>query len=246
MKPFKSIIVDDEIHAIELLSALLGNIPSVELVNNFTSPVKAIKYLSNNKIDLIFLDVQMPELSGIEFVKTISEMNIDSYVVFVTAHDQYMLEALRVHALDFLLKPVDLQELKEAIARVRNTSKRDHFKDLKKVLDNQQRRKLRFNTRNGFVAFFEDEILYIKADGVYSLIHLANGKEVIISQNLGKIEEQLGLPELIKIHRSVIVNANYIFEINRSKKECNLSIDSDSYKLKMSSEGLKTIEKFLY
>ncbi len=244
-QPLKSIIVDDEVQAIELLSALLKNIPGVEVDKSFSSPLEAIDYLSKNKSDLIFLDVQMPDLSGIEFAKTISDLNIDSYVVFVTAHDQYLLDALRVHALDFLLKPVGVEELSEAVLRVQKRNRKDHISNLKNLFTANQRKKLRFNTRNGFVTFFEDEILFIKADGVYSLIHLINGKEVIISQNLGKIEEQLTIKELIKIHRSVIVNANYIFEINRGKKECILAIDADTYKLKLSLDGLKVIENFI-
>lgn len=243
--PFKSIIVDDERHAVELLDVLLKNIPDVKVENTFTSPIDAINYVSKNEINLIFLDVQMPEMSGIEFVKKLSEQNLKIHVIFVTAHNQYLLEALRVHALDFLLKPVDVNELKEAISRIHQTTKEDFSDSLRKLIESNQRRKLRFNTRNGFVTFFEDEILFIKADGVYSMIHLSNGKEIVISQNLGKIEEQLQRKELIKIHRSTIANVNYIFEINRSRKECVLAVDSNNYILHFSSEGLKLIENFI-
>lgn len=243
--PFKSIIVDDEKHAVELLDVLLKNIPDVKVENTFTSPIDAINYVSKNEINLIFLDVQMPEMSGIDFVKKLSEQNLKIHVIFVTAHNQYLLEALRVHALDFLLKPVDFNELKEAISRIHQTRKEDFSDSLRKLIEANQRRKLRFNTRNGFVTFFEDEILFVKADGVYSMIHLANGKEIIISQNLGKIEEQLQKKELIKIHRSTIANVNYIFEINRSRKECILAVNSNNYILHFSTEGLKLIENFI-
>lgn len=245
-KTLQSIIIDDEKHAIELLSALLQNIPYVEVENTFTSPLNALKFVAKNNIDLIFIDVQMPEMSGIEFVQTISELKIQPYIIFVTAHDQYLLDALRVNALDFLLKPVDIAELEEAVQRIKIRSKDDFSARLEKLLEINQRKKLKFNTRSGFVTFFEDEVLYVKADGVYSTIRLVNGKEIIISQNLGKIEKQFGNKALIKIHRSVIANANYIFEINRGKKECTLVVDADNYKLRVSSEGLKLIEEFIY
>ena len=243
--PLKSIIIDDERHAIELLKALLEDIPEVQVEKTFTSPVEALKYLAVNRTNLIFLDIQMPELSGIDFAKKLIELNIKSAVVFITAHDQYILEALRVNALDYLLKPVDIIELKEAILRVINRTKDDISDGLRKLIELQQRRKLRFNTRNGFVTFFEDEILFIKADGVFSVIHLINGKELMISQNLGKIEEQLQNKELIKIHRSIIANVNFIFEINRSKKECILAVDSNNFILHFSTEGLKLIENYI-
>ena len=207
--------------------------------------MNALKFVAKNDIDIIFLDVQMPELSGIEFAQTISDFNIQPNIVFVTAHDQYLLDALRLNALDFLLKPVDFSELQEAVQRIKKRSK-DGFSDsLKKLLQLNQRKKIKFNTRHGFVTFFEDDILYVEADGVYSIIHLVNGKEIIISQNLGKIEKQFSNKALIKIHRSVIANANYIFEINRGKKECTLAIDEVNIQLRVSSEGLKLIEDFI-
>lgn len=244
-KKLRSILVDDEKHAIELLSALLQNIPGISIENTFTSPVNALKYVAKNDVDLIFLDVQMPELSGIEFAQTISDFNIQPNIIFVTAHDQYLLDALRLNALDFLLKPLDITELQEAVKRVKKRSKEGFSDSLKKLLQMNQRTKIKFNTRYGFVTFFEDEILYVEADGVYSIIHLVNGKEIVVSQNIGKIEKQFNNKSLIKIHRSVIVNANYIFEINRGKKECTLAVDEVNLKLRVSSEGLKLIEEFI-
>ena len=243
--PLKSIIIDDERQAIELLKALLENIPEVQVEKTFTSPVEALKYLAVNRTNLIFLDIQMPEISGIDFAKKLIELNIKSAVVFITAHDQYILEALRVNALDYLLKPVDIIELKETVLRVIQKGKDEFSDSFSNFLKSNQRRKLRFNTRNGFITFFEDEILFIKADGVYSMIHLINGKELMISQNLGKIEEQLQNKELIKIHRSIIANVNFIFEINRSKKECILAVDSNNFILHFSTEGLKLIENYI-
>jgi two-component system LytT family response regulator len=146
---------------------------------------------------------------------------------------------------DFLLKPVGLSDLKETIFRIGKRKKEEYSEGITNFLKSTNRRKLRFNTRNGFITFFEDEILFIKADGVYSLIHLTNGKEITISQNLGKIEEQLQKKELIKIHRSAIANTNYLFEINRSKKECILAVDSNNFILQFSTEGLKLIENFI-
>jgi DNA-binding LytR/AlgR family response regulator len=240
--PFKYIIVDDEQHAIDLLSTLMKNFPEFQIGGTFTSSVEAIRFVTINEIDLIFLDIQMPELTGIDFSRKLIELNNNASVIFITAYNEYLLEALHVNAADYLLKPISVYILKEALERYKQRTKKDITESLKKFLESTQRRKLRFNTRNGFITFFEDEILFIKADGVYCNILLQNEKEITVSQNLGKIEEQLQLPELIKIHRSVIVNANFIFEVNKGKKECILELDGKSYKMPISSSGLNLIE----
>ena len=240
--PFKYIIVDDEQHALDLLSALLKYIPDLQNEGTFTSAFEALSYISTHDINLIFLDIEMPEISGIDFSKRIIELKKNLAVIFTTAHNEYLLDALHVNAVDYLLKPISFSMLQESVERFKQRNKDTFTESLKNFLEASQRRKLRFNTRNGFITFFEDEIIFIKADGVYCNILLKNEKEITISQNLGKIEEQIQLPELIKIHRSVIVNANFIFEVNKGKKEVVLVLDGTSIKLPISSVGLRLLE----
>lgn len=244
--PVKTIIVDDELHAIDLLTSLINEIPELELTGSFANPLEAFSFVIQHNPDLIFLDIQMPELSGIDFAKKLIELKLDIPVIFVTAYDNFVLEALRVNAVDYLLKPVSFSELQEAVYRVKQKATDAIYYSLRKFIGYSHRKNLVFNTRNGFITFFEDEILFIKADGVYSTIHLKNGKEITVSQNLGKIEEQIDLPELLKIHRSNIVNTNFIFEVNKGKKECIIINDTKTYRLPVSSIGLKLIEELIH
>lgn len=245
MKPYRTIIVDDEKAAIDSMIVLLEDFPELTIVNTFISSKEALEFVLKEKPDFIFLDIKMPEISGLEFARKLIELKSNSSVIFVTAFDEYVLEALRNNAVDYLLKPVTFVGLKEAIERFKARNKTESIGNLNKFIKSQQRRKLRFNTRNGFISIYEDEILFLKADGVYSDIFLISGKEITVSQNLGRVEEQLYLPELIKIHRSTIINGNHIFEINRGKKECTLILNKKTFKLPASNDGIKVIEKYL-
>jgi two-component system, LytTR family, response regulator len=243
--PFKTVIVDDEIHAINAMKSLLGEFREISIEKTFTCPNEAFGYTLQNKPDLIFLDIQMPLLSGIQFAQKLIERNLNIPVIFTTAHDNFILEAFRNDAIDYLLKPVSLPELKDAIEHFKRKNGNEINQTLKKFLETNQRIKIHFNSRNGFITFFEDEIIFVKADGAYSNIRLKNDREITVSQNMGKVEEQIHSSDFIKIHRSVIVNSQFIFEINRGKKECTISVDSKLMKLPVSAEGMKLLTSLI-
>ena len=240
-----TIIVDDEKHAVESLHILLKDFYEINVIGEFTSSVEAFKFISENSTDLVFLDIKMPELSGLAFAEKVIDLKLDTSIIFTTAYDNFILDALRKNAVDYLLKPVSETDIKDGIERLKKRTKSQAIVDLQKLISANHRNKLRFNTRNGFISIYEDEILYIKADGVYSDIALISEKIVTISQNLGKIRDLLKLPELKKIHRSVIVNCRYIFEVHKGKKECILYSNGQNYKLPVSADGIQEIESFL-
>ncbi len=243
--PYKAIVIDDEQHAIDSLTSLLRHFREITVVRSFLNPTIALDYITTHSADLVFLDIRMPDITGIEFAQKLIEIHLPVRIIFTTAHDEYILEALRKNAVDYLLKPVSLADLSAAVERFKTLEEENWFKNIQNFLKTAERNKIRFNTRTGFITIFEDEIVYIKADGVYSQIVLKNGKSLTVSQNIGNIQTQLKLDKFIKIHRSVIVNGDYIFEICRGKKECSLAIGARNIKLPFSSEGLKIIEKYL-
>lgn len=245
--PINVVIVDDEKHAIISLTTLLKQFNEVNILKTFSNAIHALEYAFTQKPDLIFLDIQMPDLSGIEFAKRFIHSGIFIPIIFTTAYDHYLLDALRNNALDYLLKPVSTSELTDAIQRFKSKHKPDidFYGRLQNLIEPKKRRKLRFNTRNGFITFYEDEIIYILADGVYSKIQLKNGREVILSQNLGKIEKLIQLPDLVKIHRSCIINGNYLFEVNRGKRKCLLSWNGQNLQLPVSLKGITLLESLV-
>lgn len=244
-KPISAIIVDDEQHAVDSLAALLKYFTELQLIKTFTNPQTALEFVLKEKPGVIFLDISMPEISGIDFARKLIEWHITVPVIFVTAHDKFILQALRNHAVDYLLKPVSQNELADAIGRVKIKTEEENKQNILNFLNQNHNRKLRFNTRTGFITFFEEDILFILADGVYSKIQLKTGKEITVSQNLGKLENLLQFTDLLKIHRSCIVNFNYIFEVNRGKKKCVVVFNDKTFHLPVSSDGLTLLENLI-
>lgn len=244
MTHLKTIIIDDEQHAIDSLLVLCVNLDELDIVKTFSDSQDAFIFVKSNPVDLILIDIRMPRLSGMEFAGKLDDLTLDIPLIFTTAYDEYVLDALRKNALDYLLKPISFAELKQAVDRLQKqkaTKKRGQFRNSRE----NEKRKLLFNTRSGFITVSEKEIIYIQAEGVYSKIYLKNGKEILISKNLGTIEKQLQMSELVKIHRSFIVNILYIFEVFRSRKECVLFVDDQKIILPVSASGIKQIENLI-
>jgi DNA-binding LytR/AlgR family response regulator len=244
-KPISAIIVDDEQHAVDSMAALLKYFTELQVIKTFTNPQTALDFVLKEKPGVIFLDISMPEMSGIDFARKLMDWHITVPVIFITAHEKFILQALRNNAVDYLLKPVSQTELADAIWRVKLKTEEENKQNLLNFLNQNHIRKLRFNTRTGFITFSEEDILFILADGVYSKIQLKTGKEITVSQNLGKLENLLQLANLVKIHRSCIVNGYYIFEVNRSKKKCSVCLDEKTFQLPVSSKGLQLLDELI-
>lgn len=204
----KCAIIDDEPLAAELLTSYVSKTPFLKLIGSYNSAVTAMKEIRENPIDLIFLDIQMPELSGIEFARILPKT---TKIVFTTAFNQYALDSYQVDALDYLLKPISYEEfLKSAnkamdwftVVRKQETYKKDKFMYVKSDYKLVQ-------------VMFED-ILYIEGLKDYVKIYLDNSKKPIMSlMNMKKIEEFLPKPEFLRIHRSYIVHMNKIKLVDR-------------------------------
>jgi len=200
----KAIAIDDEPKALEVVKAHAVKVPFLELKNCFTNAFEAIPYLQKNKIDLIFLDIKMPDISGIDFINCLQNVPM---IIFTTAYSEYAVQGFELNALDYLLKPFSL---------VRFT------KSCNKALD-------LYNLRNGelpdfiFVKtgydeekIFLNEILYIEAEGNYASFILKT-KKLLSRQSL--IDVSLVLPEnqFVRIHRSYIIAINKIEKISRQE-----------------------------
>jgi two-component system LytT family response regulator len=188
----RAIIIDDETDAIDVLKSLLTKYcPKVEIIKTFTEPNEAMAIIENLNYDLLFLDVEMPQMSGIEFISKIDTSEI--HVIFSTAHDQYALPALKHQALDYLLKPVDYEELIQAV---------------NKALP--RKRHLKINSLSGTELINYTDILYAKASGTYAELYLTDGSKRMISQGLKYIENEFESEYAFRTHRSYVINCQYI------------------------------------
>lgn len=212
----KAVIVDDEPKAIESLTWEISNFKEqITVVNSFNNPEKAIRYLENNQVDCLFLDIEMPTMDGFQFLEKIK--NINFAVVITTAYNEYAIKALKNEAIDYLLKPVDGDDLKDTIAKIKNrTNKSKQSEKFKNFLtqfnDSFKQRKITVNTDGKLIFLEHNEILFVASDGNYSTIYTTNNKKIVITKKLKEVDSILPSEHFFRIHNSYIINLNKIKE----------------------------------
>jgi len=215
--PLNALIVDDEEYSRKSLYFLLQeNCPEVAVGGLATSVEEARKIIEQQSFDLVFLDIAMPKENGFELLPTLQTQNI--LVVFITAFDQYALKALKASAVDYLLKPIDINELKTAVEKsiVRkkeNSTSQQNIAPLNTLLENLSNKtridKITLPHAHGFHVIDTLNIIYIEADSNYSVFHLMDEGKLVISKPLKEFEDILNT-DFVRIHKSAIVNLKYI------------------------------------
>lgn len=239
------IVVDDERKARDLIESFTNDIPNVKLLGKAPGVDEAIDLVKLYNPDIVFLDIQMPNKDGFEFVREIRTLGNMCHIVFVTAHDEYAIKAIKSSAFDYLLKPINPIEIKEVFERFRN-EKQDYniekmVESLLSRLDNDKRTK--WKTRTGQIWIDPKDIIYCEADGNYSKIYKSGGRSDLICVNLGALFN--GLPDnmFYRSSRSYIINLTYLVKINRKKSECNLIKDGDEYIIPVPSTQIRILER---
>ena len=243
----KVVIIDDEPAAVKLLSRLLKYFPEVDIVATAFDADSAYEVILKYKPDLIFLDIQLPRESGIEICEKINTFSKHPAIIFVTAYDKFAIPAIKHAAFDYLLKPVDRNELKEAIFRFKLSQNKLSLEEkLNRLYANlHHRRKLRFNTRSGFFMVDPSEIIYCEADGNYTKIHIISGKEEITTLNLTHLKQLLPPSLFYRISRFHIVNLQFVTRVDRKTRNCEIGINGIIYKLTIPRKNLKELENRL-
>jgi two-component system, LytTR family, response regulator len=220
MKKIKVLVVDDEPLARERLTTLLSQEPDVELVGPARDGEEAITAIHDDSPDLVFLDVQMPQMNGFDVIEAVGSDKMP-LVIFVTAYDQHALKAFQVRALDYLLKPFDRERFTDALQRARKQLERDETGDLGrrllalvKDLRRDQPRSDRLVVKSGGRLFFlrTDEIDWVEAAGNYVRLHVGPASH-LLRETMNAIEGRLDPEKFFRIHRSRIVNMERIQEL---------------------------------
>jgi two-component system LytT family response regulator len=216
--PLKVIIIDDEPDSVKLLQLQLAeHCPQVKVVGSYTSTVKALNGIETLHPDLLFLDIEMPVMNGFEMLEKVLHANFS--LVFVTAYNQFALRAFRFNALDFLVKPIDTNELIEAVAKaekcVAPTS--SQLSMLQKQLQGAPVTKIAIPGHNG-VSFIDlKEIVFVEASNNYSKLVLSDGRNFLISKTLKDVQEVLEEEHFLRVHRQYIINLNHVKQFNRNE-----------------------------
>lgn len=208
----KCAIVDDEPLALELLKSYVKKAPVLELNGAYSSAIEAMKMLPDNPVDLLFLDIQMPELNGLEFSHMVPE---DTRIVFTTAFGQYALDGYKVNALDYLLKPISYTDFLQSV------NKAVQWFDRKRGTDNEPTDKSDFiyvKSDYKLIQISLKDILYIEGLKDYVKIHLEGESRPILSlTSLKALEEKLPTDRFIRVHRSYIVQKQKIKVIDKAR-----------------------------
>lgn len=209
------IAVDDEPLALEKMETFIGKVPYLELRGSFDSGMAALNFLNKEPVDLLFLDIQMDELTGIQVLETLQKK---PYVIFTTAYDQYALQSYELNVVDYLLKPIAFQRFLKAVERVHQK-----MEDLRKV--NQPKKPtVKKSLRRAYILvrseyrlqkIWLDEIFYIEGMKDYSRFYTPDNK-IMTLQNLKRIEEALSTPPFLRVHKSYIVNLQKIESIGKN------------------------------
>lgn len=235
----RAVLVDDERKARETLTILLNQYcKEVNVVSSFDNILDAEHFLNSNKIDLLFLDVEMPEGTGLHLLSKIASENIK--VIMITAHSHYAIKAIKHNVLDYILKPIDVMELQNAIEKYKQQKNTTSAEQVKPS-DNH----LSIPTREGLIFLKQSDIIRIEADGSYSNIYTNKGKTTV-SKNLTEIMDQLSPALFFRVHHSHIVNLSKVKSY--LKTDGHVAVMEDFSKVDVSrrkkDEFLIAIKKF--
>jgi len=215
MDNIKAIIVDDESDSRDIIKIYLAEyFPNITLVADADSVTSGLQEISNHAFDILFLDIQLKNGLSFEILNQLDSYTFD--IIFVTAHDEYAIKAIKHHALDYLLKPIDRAEFKTAVEKFinnRNTSDQLDMKTIIAELGNSlQKKQIKLPTLSGFKVISIDSIIYLESDSNYTKFHFADGSNVLISKTMKEYENQLPENQFCRIHHSHIINIDFLKE----------------------------------
>ncbi len=249
MKQYRAIIVDDEKNVRQALGLLLTeHCPEIQVVGSAASAEEGRALLKTEDIDFIFLDISMPKEDGFAFLQSIPKDNYG--IIFVTAYEEYALRALKASAIDYLLKPVNYTELREAVTKaIQYHELRKAKAEIRSIYhesldnlhdnvhsENKQIEKITIAEQFGFRMVKVADLMYLQADSNYTILHLSGLDKIVASRSLGEFEKILEGPMFFRIHKSTIINMNFLTAY--SSYEGNFAELKDGTKLSISRRKL--------
>ena len=247
IKAIRALIVDDEEEARNLLERLLQRIPGITVIGKASSADEALDSVINCLPDLVFLDVYMPEKNGFQLVDYFKKYLLNTTVVFVTAHAEFAIDAMKVSAFDYLLKPVLMSQLTDTILRYK--AEKLQAQNADKAGRNNEKTirhcKIKFNTRTGYILVSPSEIMYCEADVNYTHLYFGKDNRETVTVNLGRMEEILAPYPFYRISRSILINHMYLSKADRQKKKCQLVKADERVLLDIPPNHIRELEKLL-
>lgn len=240
----KVIIVDDEKAGRILINEYLEDYPDLVVLGEANNGVDAVKMINEFKPDLVFLDIQMPGMTGFDVLKHLDEL---PQIIFSTAYDQYALKAFEVHAVDYLLKPYTKDRFKIAVERLfqnKETNKAEGLTSSLLMESTNYPSKILVQSQNKLVTVSVDEVIRIEAFGDYSKL-ITQDKTFLSNYGISTLEEKLDPSIFIRVHRSSIINLNKVRELNKYTKSYDVVMQNDDV-VRVSRGYMDNIKKLMY
>jgi len=212
----KCVIIDDEPLAVDVLKEFTSRIEILELVATFNNAIDAISFMNQSNVDLIFLDIEMPQFNGIEFLKSLDKIPM---VIFTTAYSEYAVDGFNIGAVDYLMKPIPFHRFFKAVLRAQQmASTQTAQPNLAPALPQKSTQEYIFvKAEYENIKLNLNDILYIEGLKDYVKIHTSNGKYILTLNSLKKFEVSLENSDFFRIHRSYIVNLKHVKSIQKNK-----------------------------
>ena len=208
----RAIIIDDERLARKELKSLLKDYHEIEIVDECSSPEEALKSIEKHNPDLLFLDIQMPDGNGFDVLKGVKYKEFE--IVFITAYQEYAIQAIKFSALAYILKPIDVEELDEAVKKALSTLEKKknevQFNALVSNIDRSQKKKLVLKTQESVYVLELKEIIRCEADKNYTSFYLESGKRILVSKTLKEYDLLLSGHSFFRVQQSHLVNLDHI------------------------------------
>ena len=208
-------IVDDEPLAVSLLESYVNKVPFLKLTGKFSNALSAMQNIATEKVDVLFLDIQMPEVNGMDFAHTISN---NTRVIFTTAFSEYAVEGYRVNALDYLLKPFSFEEFVAAAKKAYSWFEIVQQKSIPDIEKTRENVGIFVKSEYKYLHILYDDVLYIEGLKDYVKIYTQDSLKPILSlMSLKQLEEDLPFGNFVRVHRSYIINVDKISSINKNR-----------------------------
>ena len=240
----KVIIVDDEKAGRHLIGEYLKDYPDLIVLGEANNGVDAVKIINEFKPDLVFLDIQMPGMTGFDVLKHLEEL---PQIIFSTAYDQYALKAFEVHAVDYLLKPYTKDRFKIAVDRLfqsKETNKAEGLTNSLLMESANYPAKILVQSQNKLVTVAVEDVIRIEAFGDYSKL-ITEDKTYLSNYGISTLEEKLNPAIFIRVHRSSIINLNKVKELNKYTKSYDVVMQNDDV-VRVSRGYMDNIKKLMY
>lgn len=216
----RCILIDDEKNALEMMEWLLKTYcPEVEIAAMCNSAEEGIAAINKQRPDIVFLDIEMPKMNGFDMLEQFDKFFFD--VVFCTAYDQFAIKAFKYSALNYLLKPVDPDDLKTTIKRIeekKSSPSKEQFDLLLQTMKEKNKltpQRIALTTGDGLIFVPTSDIIYCEAESNYTNVVLTSGKKILVSKVLKDIDEVLSGPDFYRVHSSFLININRIKKLIR-------------------------------